>query len=137
MGCICCKDNELYNSTIDNTIKFVVPEGWCRVLSVYDGDTIIVSFRLGKKIYRHRLRLRGINAPEMRGVDHEEKNRGYQSRDYLKGLIEGKVVKLVNPDWDKYGRILADIHYGNIDVSKDMISKGYAVFYNGRGEKRS
>ena len=63
MGCICFKDNDLYNSTIENTTKFIVPEGECRVLSVYDGDTVIVSFRLGKTIYRHRLRLRGINTP--------------------------------------------------------------------------
>ena len=61
------------------------------VLSVYDGDTVTLMIDQGMKHFaRVKVRLIGINTPEIRTKDLEEKERGYQAKDYLKS--DGFVV---------------------------------------------
>lgn len=80
----------------------------CNVTSVYDGDTVTADIDLGMKTWMHgaKLRLYGINAPELRGP---EKAAGKKSRDYLKSLIDGRdvVLETVKDSTGKYGRWLA------------------------------
>ncbi len=103
------------------------------VKSVYDGDTCTVDIDLGLNIWLHgeKLRLYGINAPEMRGA---EKAAGKLSRDYLRGLIDGEEI-LIRSHLDKrgkYGRYLAELFIlrdGNwLDVNRDLVENGHAVF---------
>ena len=72
---------------------------------IVDGDTIDVIVDLGFSTYvKRRIRMYGINAPESRTRDLEEKARGLASKERLKELMEGK--KIVMRSWGKgkYGR---------------------------------
>jgi len=83
------------------------------VISAYDGDTIDIILDLGFKIQlKERVRLYGIDAPEMRGF---EKSKGVITRDWLREKILGKtiIVETFKNDKDKYGkygRFLANIY---------------------------
>jgi micrococcal nuclease len=80
----------------------------CNVVSVYDGDTVTADIDLGMGVWLHgaKLRLYGINAPELRGP---EKVAGKRSRDFLKRLLDGKriVLETIEDKTGKYGRWLA------------------------------
>lgn len=83
---------------------------------VVDGDTIDVE-GVG------RVRFVGVNTPE-RG------EAGYQSAtDYVKSMVEGKVVGLDIDDakhYDKYGRTLAVVYIDNVNLNQELLKKGYA-----------
>jgi len=98
------------------------------VLKVYDGDTITVDLDLGFNIlFKTKLRLYGINAPEMRG---KEKKQGTRSRDWLRRKILGKfiLVYTFKDKKGKYGRYLAKIYMPKklTTVNSEMVNKGYA-----------
>lgn len=80
------------------------------VKAVYDGDTITVDVDLGLNTWLHdqKLRLYGINAPELRGDD---RSAGLVVRDWLRERILGKTVtiKTYKDKTEKYGRWLADV----------------------------
>jgi len=76
---------------------------------VYDGDTVTVEIDLGFKInFTEKIRLLGINAPEMKGTD---KAKGTKSRDALRKMILKKeiIIKTEKDKKEKYGRYLGTI----------------------------
>lgn len=81
-----------------------------KVVSVYDADTITVDIDLGFTAYlsKVKLRLHGIDAPEMRGP---EKQAGTKARDWLRGQILGQEIRIktYKDKKGKYGRWLAEI----------------------------
>jgi len=89
------------------------------VISIIDGDTIEIKHNTEFS----KLRIFGIDAPEL------DQEFGQESRTFLKGLLQGKKVKVFYKDKDKYGRILALIRYENNDIGKMMVEKGYAWAY--------
>jgi len=103
------------------------------VESVYDGDTCTVKIDLGLHTWLagEKIRLARIDAPELRGSERE---RGLQSRDYLRGLIDGQKILLqtVKDRRGKYGRYLGEIWLEEggqwINVNDRLVEKGYAVF---------
>jgi micrococcal nuclease len=122
----------------------------CTVLRVIDGDTIDVDIDLGfdVKLYKQRIRLHGIDTPESRTRDKEEKVRGLLSKNYLKDRAPvGSTILLESLDRGKFGRILGKIwEYGDsnwnedhpllagIDedsINKEMCLEGFAVEYYG------
>lgn len=105
---------------------------------VVDGDTIDVTIDLGFDIlYRSRVRLAGIDTPESRTRDLEEKKMGLEAKDYLKNRLKfsNKIVirteKLDSSE--KYGRILGWLFLDDetTSVNNQMIMKGYAWQYDG------
>ena len=100
------------------------------VLKIVDGDTIDVSIDLGFDLWKKaRLRLYGINAPEVKG---ETEKQGVASTEYLKTLIPvGSFIKIECLGQDKYGRWLAILHKENIIINEHLIEKGYAEKYIG------
>lgn len=107
-----------------------------KVLSIYDGDTITVLIQLGFDIsFQAKLRLYGINTPEIRTRNKEEKLKGIEARNFLAELIENKEVIIETTKQEKYGRYLATIFLGRINVNKLLIKKGFAKEYY--GEKRN
>ena len=83
------------------------------VIKVYDGDTITVRVDLGFGVHIvERIRLYGINTPEVRGPERE---RGIKSRDWLRTLILNKeiLIKTYKDKKGKYGRYLADVFIEN------------------------
>ena len=107
-----------------------------KVLEVYDGDTITVAFPFGGKMYSWKCRLTGVDTPELRTRNLKEKEFGYQVRDQLRERILGKVVKLSCKDFDKYGRLLVEVHDDNTDsIIICLIENGYAGAYDGGTKK--
>lgn len=103
------------------------------ITAVYDGDTctVDIDLGLGTWIRGEKLRLYGINAPEVRGVERPD---GLKSCDFLRGLIEGKEVfiKTYKDRREKYGRYLGNIKLetadGWIDVNDLLVEKGFAEY---------
>ena len=109
------------------------------VLSVYDGDTVTLMIDQGMKHFaRVKVRLVGINTPEIRTRDLEEKERGLQAKEYLRGMIEGKTVIVHTVKKGKFGRWLGvlwlyqeDMEELGESLNDLMIKEGHAVAYNG------
>jgi len=100
------------------------------ITDVYDGDTVTATIDLGFSVHTvQKLRLSGIDAPEMRG---SERPRGIVSRDALRQAILNKevLVKTAKDERGKYGRYLAEIyllHGGTYkSVNQWMVDQGYA-----------
>ena len=100
------------------------------VTKVYDGDTITVDFDLGFGILirKQKIRLLGVNTPEVRGT---EKPQGIISRDALRQRILGKVViiKTSKDKKGKYGRWLAEVFIGEENINQWLITEGYGKKY--------
>ena len=114
-----------------------------KVTKIVDGDTIDVEIDLGFDIsYSQRVRLNGIDTPESRTTDLEEKKLGLEVKEYLKHRLDGKtdiVIKTEKPDSsEKYGRILGWLFINDDDTSinEKMINEGYAWEYDGGTKKK-
>jgi micrococcal nuclease len=81
------------------------------VVSVYDGDTLTVNIDVGFKVKmaKVKIRLLGVNTPEMRGGTAETKAAARKARDYVRELCLGKTIRLKSEKKGKYGRYLATI----------------------------
>merc|ERR1719231_1697933 len=89
------EDRRLAKCTQSNTLKFVPDVRRARVVSVYDGDTITVAARHHKgSPALFKVRLAGIDAPEMRGGSAAEKQAALAARDFLRDLVLEKHVTL-------------------------------------------
>ena len=109
-----------------------------KVENVVDGDTIDVLIDLGFDIlFQSRVRLAGIDTPESRTKDLNEKALGLESKEYLKkALKDAKSVVIKTEKMDsseKYGRILGWVYVDGNTVSLNdmMINDGYAWGYLG------
>ena len=102
-----------------------------------DGDTVDVTLDLGFDIwYNNRVRLLGINTPESRTRDLEEKERGLAAKDRVNELCPvGTTVQLktTKDGRGKFGRILGEIFMPGIvqSINKLLIEEGHAVEYFG------
>ena len=108
-----------------------------RVLKVIDGDTLDVQVQvwLGQHI-QTRVRLMGIDTPEMRGKCSSEKALAEKAKNFLSEQVSNDTLLLKNIHYGKYaGRILADVELENgKNLSELIIRHGYARPY--RGGKR-
>jgi micrococcal nuclease len=112
-----------------------------KVTRVVDGDTVDALIDCGFSVFRkERIRLYGINAPESRTRDKEEKKRGLAAKARLKELIkEGKNQVIVRTEIDKkgkFGRLLGKLYNDNVDQYKTyneiLVDEGHAVEYFGK-----
>jgi len=104
---------------------------------VIDGDTLDADIYLGFDVVlpRQRIRLWGMDTPESRTRNKEEKVRGLLSKSYLLAMTPiGSVVRLQSRDRGKFGRILGVLFAGDDEtksVNQRMCDDGYAVEYFG------
>jgi len=128
----CCSSN-LNVIEYDDTIPFVPEFSKCKVIKVYDGDTITVAAYLKgqKQCYRFSVRLRGIDSPEIKTHNAEEKIAAIKSRDSLSGKILNEIIYLENIGTEKYGRLLADVMFKGENMNKWMLDNKLAVPYDG------
>ena len=105
------------------------------VRRVVDGDTMDVTLDLGFDIlYNNRIRLYGINTPESRTRDLEEKKLGLAAKDRVKELCpvgSSVIIKTTKEGRGKYGRILGEIFVGDVNINKQLVAEGHAVEYFG------
>ena len=109
---------------------------------VVDGDTIDVTIDLGFDLSKkERVRVAGVDTPEKRTRDLEEKALGIDATNWLKekleGAIEGEDDLVIRTElvggMGKYGRLLGWLYIGDSTVSlnEQMIDEGYAWCYDG------
>ena len=109
---------------------------------VLDGDTIDVTIDLGFDLYKkERVRVAGVDTPEKRTRDLEEKKLGIDATNWLKEKLEGAIsgddelsvrTELVG-GVGKYGRLLGWLYIGDdlVSLNEQMITEGYAHAYDG------
>ena len=108
----------------------------CNITRVVDGDTVDAEIDCGFDIiYKSRIRLYGIDTPESRTRNLDEKARGKLASQFIKDKIaEAKLVK-VKTKLDKkgkFGRVLGSIIADDLDLNQTMIEKHLAVAYFGQ-----
>ena len=110
-----------------------------KITRVVDGDTVDCTLNLGFNIHHScRVRLLGIDTPESRTRDREEKARGLLSKQALKDLLTDKdfVIKTHKKNAKgKFGRVLGEIWIEEKNINKEMIELGYAVEYYGQSKE--
>ena len=111
------------------------------------GDTIYVTFDLGFDLYKkERVRIAGVDTPEKRTRDLEEKALGIDATNWMKekleGAIDGESELTIRTElkggMGKYGRLLGWLYVGDDNVSRNeqMITEGYAWSYDGGTKKK-
>ncbi len=109
----------------------------CEVKRIVDGDTVDVIIDLGFSIhYSTRVRLYGIDTPESRTRDKDEKVRGFLSKDYLTDWLEkGDVIIRTHRDKKgKFGRVLGEMVVGGKNINLLMVDENHAVKYEGQSK---
>jgi endonuclease YncB( thermonuclease family) len=99
-----------------------------KVDRVTDGDSVTATTSDGTKL---RIRLLGIDAPEIANGAKPGQPFGEEAREYLDHLIGGKVVSVDAYGPDRYKRILAVLWDEQINVNLLMVAMGYAEVYRG------
>jgi micrococcal nuclease len=120
----------------------------CKVIKVYDGDSITVVFPYFDKLYKWNCRLSGIDTPELKTKNQNEKKIAFIVRDKLKEKINDKIIKIKCGKFDKYGRLLCEIfdiecnedniksnESFNFSINNWLIENNYAFSYNGKTKK--
>tara|TARA_Y200000002_G_scaffold91339_1_gene73556 strand:+ start:94 stop:558 length:465 start_codon:yes stop_codon:yes gene_type:complete len=119
-----------------------------KIKKVLDGDTIDVIIDLGFDLAKtERVRIAGVDTPEKRTRDLEEKALGLDATNWLKGKLEetikGDEELLIRTELKggvgKYGRLLGWLYVGDSDLSlnEQMITEGYAWEYDGGTKQKN
>tara|TARA_B100001996_G_scaffold111113_1_gene84172 strand:+ start:3260 stop:3721 length:462 start_codon:yes stop_codon:yes gene_type:complete len=115
---------------------------------VLDGDTIDVTIDLGFDLYKkERVRIAGVDTPEKRTRDLEEKALGLDATNWMKATLEdtinGENELIIRTELKggvgKYGRLLGWLYIGDSDISlnEQMIEEGYAWEYDGGTKQKN
>jgi len=157
MGCKFskCQGDEarLRNTTMENTPIFNLSKKRmkCKVLKVYDGDTIWVSIVYKGDVVRINCRMLGYDSPELKPpLKNPNRNniiaKAKAARDFLSNLILHKIVEVQFSGFDKYGRALSTIFItdpdsshiickNKLEINTLMVRKGHGYSYMG-GKKK-
>ena len=111
-----------------------------KITRVVDGDTMDCDIDLGFGVWIHkeRVRIYGIDTPESRTRDLEEKKYGLAAKAFVKEFVKGNKIILRTEKYDakgKFGRILGDIVVDKVSLSETMIAKHHAVPYYGQSKE--
>jgi len=121
--------NEL-DSKLDEYKRTAMYQYNAFVVSVYDGDTITCDIDLGLGVWvrKQKIRLYGIDTPELRG---DERAAGLAARDYLREMILDKkvVLKTYKDKKGKYGRWIAKVYLEDVNINEMLIFESHAVLY--------
>jgi endonuclease YncB( thermonuclease family) len=111
----------------------------CKVISVYDADTVTIVLPFSDKFYKVKCRLYGIDSAEKRTKNKDEKKVALESTKWLSDLIKDKIIWVKCGKWGKYGgRMIGELFMSkedielNVSINEMIIKKGYAYKYNGK-----
>jgi len=101
----------------------------CTLDRVVDGDTVDVNIDLGFDInFKTRVRLLGINCPEVRTRDNVQKMKGLAAKNRVKELLVDEfIIHTVLDKRGKYGRVLGTLIVDGQDINQLLIEEGHAV----------
>ena len=111
-----------------------------KVVKIIDGDTIDVDIDLGFSVIlaKQRIRLYGIDTPESRTRNKEEKVRGLISKGFLLDTCPvDSYIKVVSHGKGKFGRILGEIYEldnDEVSINQQMCDEAYALRYFGQSK---
>ena len=119
-----------------------------KIDKVVDGDTIDVTIDLGFDLYKkERVRIAGVDTPEKRTRDLEEKALGldatYWMKKQLEDTIAGDEELIIRTELKggtgKYGRLLGWLYVGEdaVSLNEQMITEGYAWEYDGGTKQKN
>ena len=115
-----------------------------KIVKIVDGDTVDVDIDLGFGVWlkKERIRMFGIDTPESRTRDLDEKKYGLMAKDYITKLLddEGGIVLKTRKDAEgKYGRILGELlrttDFADTSINDLMIKNHHAVSYHGQSKE--
>lgn len=100
-----------------------------RILDVHDGDTFTAIGTSDSKKYK--IRLLGVDTPEVDFFQHSQGEAALQARDALRELLpKGQIVEISDDsDIDKHGRVLGRILKGSLDINEEMLRQGWGFMY--------
>jgi len=116
----------------------------CKVVHIVDGDTVDVDIDLGFGVWmkKQRIRMYGIDTPESRTRDLEEKKYGLAAKEFLTGMLDdeaGIILKTYKDKEGKFGRILGELwritNYADQSINEYMVEKSHAVEYFGQSKE--
>ena len=119
-------------------------EDRCKLRKVVDGDTVDVDIDLGFGVWLNdqRIRLYGVDTPESRTRDLEEKKYGLAAKAYVEKFLDDEWLVLKTETYDaagKFGRILGSLYrttnYADQSVNEYLIEKYHAVPYYGQSKE--
>ena len=114
-----------------------------KIVKIIDGDTVDVDIDLGFGVWMHkeRIRLFGIDTPESRTRDLEEKKYGLAAKKFLTGMLDdegGIILKTHKDKTGKFGRILGELwrttNYADKSINDYMVEKHHAAAYMGQSK---
>jgi endonuclease YncB( thermonuclease family) len=118
-------------------------EMYCRVISVYDGDTVDIVFYENDVPKHYKFRLYGVDTPEMKPPKNCENREeiiqsAIRAKEYLSGLILDKTVWIEFHNEEKYGRLMGTIYKNKsklVNINRLLIQNGYGKeYYGGKKE---
>ena len=116
----------------------------CTVVKIIDGDTVDVDIDLGFGVWmkKQRIRMFGIDTPESRTRDLEEKKYGLAAKDFMTKMLDddgGITLKTYKDAEGKFGRILGELwrttNYADKSINQYLIDKHHAVEYFGQSKE--
>ena len=115
----------------------------CKLIKVIDGDTIDIDIDLGFGVWlrNQRIRMYGIDTPESRTRDLEEKKYGIAAKAFLTEMLDDShlILKTHKDERGKFGRILGEVwrttNFADQSINDYMIEKHHAVAYFGQSKE--
>ncbi|MCH9845482.1 MAG: thermonuclease family protein [Alphaproteobacteria bacterium] len=107
------------------------------IIRIIDGDTFEANIAIfPKQIVTNRIRLRHIDAPELKGACHNEKQLANNAKTYLQKILPmGSAIRLNDVSYDSFGRVLATVsHQTYGDIGALLMQQNLAIPYQ-RGKK--
>lgn len=142
-------ERHLRASNYDNTPTFTLSrkKQKCKVLKVYDGDTIWVAISINGSIVKFNCRMLGYDSPEMKplkSINNRDEiiEAAKKAKEYIESLIKDAIVDISFSGFDKYGRALSSVYIIDPDSNKIycpnkicvndlMVRKGHGYNYMG------
>jgi len=117
----------------------------CKVVDVYDGDTVTIILINRGQFEKYKLRMYGYDSPEMKPLKsitnrEEIKNKAKIAKDFLSILVLNKICEFKSMGNDKYGRLLGNLYIkindNNICINELMIKTNHGYPYTGGTKKK-
>ena len=139
-----------FNHINEDSFKTFSLEGlntYCRILSIYDGDTCTIGFKWKGEYFKTKVRMLGYDSPEMKprlNVENrdQEIEAAHKAKEFLDTSTKDKVLWIEFKKFDKYGRPLAILYTEDswcmcpctrtrLNINDLMIEKGHGYAYEG------
>lgn len=146
--------NEFSKYNFDNTNQFTLNGTSLtgRLVDIIDGDSLVIILKVFGNYYKYNVRIMGIDTCEIKSKNQENKRLALEARcellrlitndhNHISSLPKNEIRKILDTnlflvnlecyDFDKYGRLLADIYFNNISLSKHLLDNKLAYVYTG------